>query len=388
MEDKRTCSDGDFSPGSSQSHRQRSNSVESNCVSMKSDRSMEQPVRFEEIDTSTDLRQRSNLLESSCVSMKNVRSMEPPAKFEERDTSTVLRQRSKSPESSCVSLKSDRSMKQPEKFEDRDTSTDLSYDAQVVQSTLKSNLIKKFQCLHKGTAKQGNPTLLNEIYTELYITESESGEINNEHESDVRLCDVSESASVDVLLMNLIAGNLLPSAQIWITSRPAAADLVPSECVHRVTEESCSIQEHLAALYVHLSFMNNTINVFETEQSPLSKGLKQKKNKPISELHQRAVDEALQSNNGHLELFLHFLLGLSVEFNQTLLQKLETQIGSCSYNKEETLQFIKEKITVNHSPERPINLFHCLNELGDDSLEKDYLKTKKLKQTKLSSLQW
>ncbi len=53
---------------------------------------------------------------------------------------------------------------------------------------------------------------------------------------NVRLCDVSESASVDVLLMNLIVGNLLPSALIWITSRKAAADLIPSECVHRVTE--------------------------------------------------------------------------------------------------------------------------------------------------------
>ncbi len=41
---------------------------------------------------------------------------------------------------------------------------------------------KKFECLYEGTSKQGNPTMLNEIYTELYITESESGEINNEHE--------------------------------------------------------------------------------------------------------------------------------------------------------------------------------------------------------------
>ncbi len=54
--------------------------------------------------------------------------------------------------------------------------------------------------------------------------------------SDVRLCDVTESATVGVLLTNLILGNLLPSALIWITSRPAAADLVPSECVHRGTE--------------------------------------------------------------------------------------------------------------------------------------------------------
>ncbi len=55
-------------------------------------------------------------------------------------------------------------------------------------------------------------------------------------QSDVRMCDVSESASVDVLLLNIIEGNLLPSALIWITSRPAAADLIPSEFVHRVTE--------------------------------------------------------------------------------------------------------------------------------------------------------
>ncbi|KTG38382.1 hypothetical protein cypCar_00013932 [Cyprinus carpio] len=224
--------------------------------------------------------------------------------------------------------------------------------------------MKKFQCLYEGTAKQGNPTFLNEIYTELYITESKSGEINKQHEvrqietqsrsaatedapikcndifrplpgqdkpirtvltkgvagigktvsvqkfivdwsegkenqdiqlifplpfrelnlmkdeklslsdllqvlfpetkeieissdaykvffifdgldecrlsldfkSNVKLYDLSESATVDVLLTNLIAGNLLPSSLIWITSRPAAADLVPSECVHRVTE--------------------------------------------------------------------------------------------------------------------------------------------------------
>ncbi len=46
----------------------------------------------------------------------------------------------------------------------------------------RSNLIKKFERLYEGTAKQGNSTLLNEIYTELYITESESGEISNKHE--------------------------------------------------------------------------------------------------------------------------------------------------------------------------------------------------------------
>ncbi|XP_016349906.1 protein NLRC3-like [Sinocyclocheilus anshuiensis] len=587
----------------------RSNSPEPSCVSMKSDQSMEQPVQLEGGHASTDLRERSNSPEPSCVSMKSDRSMEQPVQLEGGHTSTYLSDRSNSPEPSCVSMKSDQSMEQPVQLEGGHASTDLS--------TFKSNLLKKFECLYEGTATQGNPTLLNEIYTELYITESESGEISNEHEvrqietqsrraatedtaikcklnlmmdktlrlsdlllvffpetkqmeissgeykvlfifdgldecrlsldfqSNVRLCDESESVSVDVLLTNLIMGNLLPSALIWITSRPAAADLIPSECVHRVTEvrgfndpqkeeyfrkrisdqslteriishlkssrslhimchipvfcwisaavlekmlsraesgeipktltqmythfliiqtnikhekdyekkvkdkdmilklgklafqqlvkgslifyeedlRECgideteasvysglctqifreefglfqgkvfsfvhlTIQEHLAALYAHFCFTNKNI---QTKESLLSKILNLREYVLLSELHQRAVDEALQSKNGHLDLFLRFLLGLSLESNQTLLRELLTQTRSCSYNKEETIQYIKEKIRRNDSPERSINLFHCLNELGDLSLMQeiqDYLTSKKIKEIKLSSSQW
>ncbi|XP_043085743.1 protein NLRC3-like [Puntigrus tetrazona] len=153
-----------------------------------------------------------------------------------------------------------------------------------------------------------------------------------------------------------------------------------------------SLQEHLAALYVHLSFTNKKRNVFnQTKHSLLSKIFYQNKYNSLSELHQRAVNEALKSKNGHLDLFLRFLLGLSVESNQTLLRKLLTQTGSCSYNKEETVQFIKKKISENHSSEKSINLFHCLNELGDDSLMQeiqDYLKSGGIRETKLSSSQW
>ncbi|XP_050958077.1 protein NLRC3 [Labeo rohita] len=153
-----------------------------------------------------------------------------------------------------------------------------------------------------------------------------------------------------------------------------------------------SIQEHLAALYAHLSCTIKKRNVVgQLKQSLLSKILNWKKYSSLSELHQRAVDEALQSKNGHLDLFLRFLLGLSLESNQTLLQELLTQTGSCSYNKEETVQFIKQKIRENPSPEKFINLFHCLNELGDDSLMQEiqrYLKSGKIRETKLSSSQW
>ncbi|XP_016118089.1 NACHT, LRR and PYD domains-containing protein 12-like, partial [Sinocyclocheilus grahami] len=539
----------------------------------------------------SSVHQKRSEAEHSCVSMKSDASMKPPNKFKSGDTWLGLssaHQKKSEPECSCVSMKSDMSTVRHE-----------------VLNTFRSNLLKKFACLNEGTATQRNPKRLNEIYTELYITESERGEISNEHEvrqietqsrraatedtaikcndifralpgqdkairtvltkgvagigktvsvqkfildwaegkenqdiqlifplpfreinlmkdktlslsdllnfffpetkeieisseeykvlfifdgldecrlsldfkSKVKLCNISESASVDVLLMNLIEGNLLPSALIWITSRPAAADLVPSECVHRVTEvrgfnepqkqeyfrkrisdqslanriishlkssrslfimchipvfcwisaavlekmlsqaesgeipktltqmythflilqtnikhekdykknvtdkvmifklgklafqqlvkgnlifydedlRECgidvteasvysglctqifreelglyqgkvfcsvhlSLQEHLAALYVHLSCTIKRRNVFDqTKQGLLSQNFNWKKYNSLFELHQRAVDEALQSKNGHLDLFLRFLLGFSLECNQTLL---------------------------------------------------------------------
>ncbi|KAG5834065.1 hypothetical protein ANANG_G00282780 [Anguilla anguilla] len=57
-----------------------------------------------------------------------------------------------------------------------------------------------------------------------------------EFQSNEICCDITESSSVDVPLTNLIKGNLFPSALLWITSRPAAANQIPPECVHLVTE--------------------------------------------------------------------------------------------------------------------------------------------------------
>uniref|UniRef100_A0A671LJW1 NACHT LRR and PYD domain-containing protein n=1 Tax=Sinocyclocheilus anshuiensis TaxID=1608454 RepID=A0A671LJW1_9TELE len=111
----------------------------------------------------------------------------------------------------------------------------------------------------------------------------------------------------------------------------------------------------------------------------------------LSELHQRAVKEALQSKNGHLDLFLRFLLGLSVESHQILLQRIMMLKRSSSDSNEKTAKYIKKKIRTIDSPEKSINLFHCLNELGDHSLVKEiqqYLKFGNLSEAKLSSSQW
>uniref|UniRef100_A0AAQ4PN52 NACHT domain-containing protein n=1 Tax=Gasterosteus aculeatus aculeatus TaxID=481459 RepID=A0AAQ4PN52_GASAC len=556
--------------------------------------------------------------------------------------------------------------------------------AAVCQRELKSNLKKKFQCVFEGIAKAGNPTLLNEIYTELYITEGGTAEVNEEHEvkqietasrkparpettirqedllkasaggeepirtvmtkgvagigktvltqkftldwaedkdhldkqftfpftfrelnvlrekkfslvelvhhffSETRaagicrfeefqvvfifdgldecrlpldflnneiLTDATESASVDVLLTNLIRGKLLPSARLWITTRPAAANQIPPECVGMVTEvrgftdpqkeeyfrkrfrdeeqasriishiktsrslhimchipvfcwitatvleemlktreggelpktltemyihflvvqskvkkvkydggaetdphwspesrkmikslgklafdqlqkgnlifyesdlTECgidiraasvysgvftqifreerglyqdkvfcfvhlSVQEFLAALHVHLTFFSSGVNLLSEEQTPsLVSKVSKDKSEP-KRLYQSAVDEALQSPNGHLDLFLRFLLGLSLETNQTLLRGLLTQTGSCSQTNQETVQYIKKKISEDVSPEKSINLFHCLNELNDVSLVEEIqqsLRSGRLSTDELSSAQW
>ncbi|KAM3864001.1 NACHT, LRR and PYD domains-containing protein 3-like [Diretmus argenteus] len=556
--------------------------------------------------------------------------------------------------------------------------------ARLCQHQLKSNLKHKFQCVFEGIAKAGNPTLLNQIYTELYITEGGSGEVNEEHEvrqietasrkparpettvtcedifkplpgreepirtlmtkgvagigktvltqkftldwaedktnhnihfmfpftfrelnllkdkkfslvellhhffietKEAEICsfdefqvvlifdgldecrlpldfhnnqictDVTESTSVDVLLTNLIKGNLLPSARVWITTRPAAANQIPPECVGMVTEvrgftdpqkeeyfmkrfrdqklarriishikrsrslhimchipvfcwitttvmnhvlttnqrgempknltemyihflvvqtkqgnvkyhggaetdphwttetskmilslgklafeqlekgnlifyesdlTECgidiraasvysgvftqifkverglyqdqvfcfvhlSIQEFLAAVYVFVSFTNTGFNLLSEPQSTSWWPALLRETTNIKPLHQSAVDKALQSPNGHLDLFLRFLLGLSLETNQTLLRGLVVQTGSSSQTNQETVQYIKQKIRENPSPEKSINLFHCLNELNDRSLVEEiqqYLKSGSLSKAKLSPAQW
>ncbi|XP_062415067.1 NACHT, LRR and PYD domains-containing protein 14-like [Pungitius pungitius] len=681
---------------------------EPSCVSMKSNQSIERPIFFKDGHSSLDPRvdQQSSevptgpsaqqqqthldsifmLLEENILTfvknelkkIQKVVSSDYPECLEREDEEVLDEEQRRSREAFVkISVHFLRRMKQ-EELAERLQSRLLPADC---QRDLKSNLKKKFQFVFEGIAKAGNPTLLNEIYTELYITEGGTAEVNQEHEvrqietasrrpettirredlfkasagkeepirtvmtkgvagigktvltqkftldwaedkdhqdiqftfpftfrelnvlrekkfslvglvhhffSETRaagicrfeelqvvfifdgldecrlpldfhnneiLTDVTESASVDVLLTNLIRGKLLPSARLWITTRPAAANQIPLECVGMVTEvrgftdpqkeeyfrkrfkdnkqasriishiktsrslhimchipvfcwitatvlevvlktreggelpktltemyihflvvqskvkkvkydggaetdphwspesrkmieslgklafdqlqkgnlifyesdlTECgidiraasvysgvfnqifreerglyqdkvfcfvhlSVQEFLAALHVHLTFYSSGVNRLSGEQttSLVSKVFRDKP-KP-KRLYQSAVDQALQSPNGHLDLFLRFLLGLSLETNQSLLRGLLTHTGSLSQTNQEIVRYIKEKISEDVSPEKSINLFHCLNELNDGSLVEEIqqsLRSGRLPTDKLSPAQW
>ncbi|XP_069028718.1 protein NLRC3-like [Embiotoca jacksoni] len=678
------------------------------CVSMKSDRSMGGLIHFKDGHQSVEQRvdqQDSDvpetnldsiflLLEENMISfvknelkkIEKVLSPDYPECLESQsEVEEVLEseddEQRKSRESFLkITLHFLRTLKQ-EELADRLQSRTVAAEC---RQHLQSNLRKKFQSVFEGISKAGNRTLLNEVYTELYITEGGTAEVNDQHEvrqiettsmkpdrpeTTIRqedifkdspgrhepirtvlikgvagigktvltqkftldwaedktnhniqfmfpftfrelnvlkerkfslvelvhlfftetkaagicsfehfqvvfifdgldecrlpldfhnneiLTDVTESTSMDVLLTNLIRGKLLPSAHLWITTRPAAANQIPAECVGMVTEvrgftdpqkdeyfrrrfrdeeqassiishiktsrslhimchipvfcwitatvlddvlksrkrgelpktltemfihflvvqakvkqvkydggaetdphwneksrkmmeslgklafdqlqkrnlifyesdlTECgidiraasvysgvftqifkeesglyqdkvfcfvhlSVQEFLAALHVHLTFINSAVNLLKEQRttSSLSKVFRHKTK--LNHLHQSAVDEALMNPNGHLDLFLRFLLGLSLQTNQTLLRGLLTQTGSSSQINQETVQYIKKKISENRSAERSINLFHCLNELNDGSLVEEIqqsLSSGRLSTDKLSPAQW
>nr|XP_017210913.2 NACHT, LRR and PYD domains-containing protein 3-like [Danio rerio] len=358
--------------------------------------------------------------------------------------------------------------------------------------------------------------------------------------------DVSSAVSLDVLLTNLIKGNLLPSALIWITSRPAAASKIPADCIDRLTEirgfndaqkeeyfrkrltdqnQAREIIDHikqskslfimchipvfcwisatvlqnilklkhrahaetlqespktLTQMYTHflrfqiqqsrrkydgentadvswdpnlilslgkLAFQqldrNNVIfyesdlkdcgidvykasvysgmctQIFKEETGIIlgtmycflhlsiqefiaalyqhlilgsdKKQAEKSRDKIMIDLLKAAVDKALESENGHLDLYLRFLLGLSLQSSRQLLRGLLTQQDDRDQSKEEIIAYIKQKLEGNLSAERSINLLYCLNELNDQTLLKQiqsHLRRGSLSYARLSPAQW
>ncbi|XP_072562851.1 protein NLRC3-like [Paramormyrops kingsleyae] len=119
-----------------------------------------------------------------------------------------------------------------------------------------------------------------------------------------------------------------------------------------------TVQEYLAALYVFLSFKIQQKNVYETQLGKLSRMFKEPS---LLDVHRCAIDKALQSENGHLDIFLRFLLGLSGESNQKLMRELLGQAANSSHGTEDIAQYINDKMRKHPEKSRILSL--CLNEL-------------------------
>ncbi len=95
---------------------------------------------------------------------------------------------------------------------------------------MKEKIISLMELLHQFFTELGLPNC--DDYKIMFIFDGlDECRLPLDFQNNDILCDVTEPASVDVLLTNLIKGNLLPSALLWITSRPAATSQIPPECV-------------------------------------------------------------------------------------------------------------------------------------------------------------
>uniref|UniRef100_A0A3Q3NEN6 NACHT domain-containing protein n=1 Tax=Mastacembelus armatus TaxID=205130 RepID=A0A3Q3NEN6_9TELE len=147
-----------------------------------------------------------------------------------------------------------------------------------------------------------------------------------------------------------------------------------------------TIQEFLAAVYAHHSYMQRKDNVLLGYLKRLStKWLP----RSVFSFHKTAIEKALERQDGHWDLFLRFLLGLSLKSNQELLGRILHLEAEEEEDVARTIQFIKEKMK--EEPEAKLNLFHCLSELKEESLVQEiqsFVSSGRLRAKTLSPVQW
>ncbi|XP_052409498.1 NACHT, LRR and PYD domains-containing protein 3 [Carassius gibelio] len=144
------------------------------------------------------------------------------------------------------------------------------------------------------------------------------------------------------------------------------AEILKKKYGLHVTKVFCfvhlSVQEFLAALHVFICYLNKNLQelCFFFDKS--------KQNVTLQELLQKAVDKAMESQTGHLDLFLQFLMGISLKSSQNLLKGLLTHTEDTTESIRQTTEYIKQEQNKNISDESSVNLFYCLLELKDHSL--------------------
>ncbi|XP_062395003.1 protein NLRC3-like [Sardina pilchardus] len=250
------------------------------------------------------------------------------------------------------------------------------------------------------------PTTLTEMFIHFLLiqTTRKNQKYQESHETDTKR--LLESQNIILLKLaelsfkNLENGNLMfyeeDLHECGIDVREAS--VYSGMCTEIFKEESVfhqkvycfvhlSVQEFLAALYVFHSYMTKN---FEAVKSLISEECRDELHPSITSyflsilglksqdtLHvllKSALNKALESQSGHLDLFLCFLMGICLESNQTLLKGVLDHTHNTSNSIKETCQYIKQLDSEDLSPERYINLFHCLFEMNDHSIHKEIQK--------------
>ncbi|XP_076734678.1 NLR family CARD domain-containing protein 3 isoform X2 [Maylandia zebra] len=155
-----------------------------------------------------------------------------------------------------------------------------------------------------------------------------------------------------------------------------------------------SIQEFLAAVYMFHCFTNKNTDVlqdFINIKSFLEKTSKKSGNincsiPSLDVFLSRAMEKCLQSKNGHLDLFVRFLHGLSLESNHRLLGSLLGHLQNSPQIIKRIINNLKKMNSDKISPDRSINIFHCLMEMNDLSVHqesKEFLKSENKSEKRL-----
>ncbi|XP_074483033.1 protein NLRC3-like isoform X2 [Sebastes fasciatus] len=147
-----------------------------------------------------------------------------------------------------------------------------------------------------------------------------------------------------------------------------------------------SVQEFLAAVYMFHCYTNsNTDSNTEVLEDFLGRGYV---HSTLDDFLRRAMEKSLESKNGHLDLFVRFLHGLSLKSNQRLLGGLLGQTDNSPEIIQRAINNLKKKRT-KISPDRSINIFHCLTEMNDHSVHQEiqeFLKSENRSKKKLSMI--
>ncbi|KAI2645360.1 Protein NLRC3 [Labeo rohita] len=169
------------------------------------------------------------------------------------------------------------------------------------------------------------------------------------------------------------------------------AEIVKKECGLHVKKVfhfvHLSVQEFLAAVHVFLCYLNkNNIKNMQELQFFFDEP---EENVTLQDLLQKAIAKAMTSQKGHLDLFLRFLMGITLESSQKLFKDLITHTEDTTKSIRQTIQYVKrvqDEFVI--SEETSVNLFYCLLELKDHSLYEEiqrYVSSNEHPDRKLSS---